>query len=60
MLTLRCVPFSCQVIVPAMVGVIDNRTIKAVVKFLDWYDLACRTKEHTEASLDSMEETGIR
>ncbi|GAQ89262.1 hypothetical protein KFL_005040060 [Klebsormidium nitens] len=47
-----------QVVIPALVGLVDNSIIAALVEFVDWVILACRTDEHTEASLTQMERQG--
>ena len=38
-----------------MVGIYSPNIIGAVVKFVKWYELACRTKEYTEAQLEEMD-----
>ena len=51
---------SSQVIVFALVGLVSDDIIKAVVTWLDWYDTACRSSEHTRESLAEMDRLGER
>lgn len=45
---------------PALVGKVDNAVLRAVVDYLDWYEMATRSTEHTYASLEAMEQQGVR
>jgi len=45
-----------QVIVVCIIGLFRRDIIKAIVKFLRWYEKACRSKEHTEESLANMDQ----
>ena len=44
-----------QVIAVCIIGLFRRDIIKAVVKFLRWYEKACRSKEQTEESLANMD-----
>ena len=37
-------------------GILPTFVIEAFVNFLEWYELACRSKEFTEESLRQMDE----
>jgi hypothetical protein len=38
-----------------MVDLFHSVVIEAIVQFLNWYQMACRLKEHTEQSLTVMD-----
>ena len=39
-----------------LLGLLPNFFIEAVVNFLQWYELACRTKEFDELKLTTMDD----
>lgn len=39
-----------------LVGLLPTFVIETIVNFLQWYDIACRSKEFTENTLNVMEE----
>jgi hypothetical protein len=42
------------VIVPCLVGLYSQDIIQALVKFLQWYETTCRTKEYTKETLKKL------
>jgi hypothetical protein len=45
-----------QVVVFCMVGLYEDDVILAISSFIDWYEIACRKKEYSEATLTEMDE----
>lgn len=45
-----------QVVVFCMVGLYEDDIILAISSFIDWYEIACRKKEYSEATLNEMDQ----
>jgi hypothetical protein len=49
-----------QVIVAALVGVVEHKYIRAIVYFLEWYIKCCRLQRFSEADLDEIRKLASR